>query len=235
MSWIRLDDQIAHHPKFTAITPEACWLYVTAIGFCQKFLTDGFIAEHSIPLLSHVQNPQDCVKELLRVGLFEPRPDGIAVHDYLEFNPKAAEIRLKRQQDRARKLSERNPNGIRAESTRGHRAESARSPRARARVPSHPYRRSGGYKEHNLRIVGEWRSSSKEDRAGERTAGRSHQGISHMVSNGIQSAATRCGLFGQVAERCRACEADAACDITRALGADGANSSVGQNRRTLYR
>jgi hypothetical protein len=86
VSWIRLDDQIAHHPKILSCTPGACWLYVTCIGYAQKFLTNGFIPSLSIPTISHLRTPEKAVKQLVNAGLLEKVDGGWQIHDYLHFN-----------------------------------------------------------------------------------------------------------------------------------------------------
>ena len=103
MAWIRLDDQIAHHPKLTKCSPSACWLYVTCIAFSQKFLTDGFIPKESIVTLGHVRRPQQCVNELVANRLLEVVSGGYQIHDYLVYNSSASEIRADREWDRFRK------------------------------------------------------------------------------------------------------------------------------------
>ncbi len=111
MSWIKLDDQIAHHPKFTRISPAACWLYVCGIGFCQKFLTDGHIPFDSVSKLSHVRFPLKSAMELVQSQLWVRGESGYTVHDYLKFNDTAESVKIRRENDRIRKLSARNPSG----------------------------------------------------------------------------------------------------------------------------
>lgn len=136
MAWIRLDDQIAHHPKFTKVSPSACWLYVAAIGFSQKYLTDGFLTFQSLSTLSHVRFPSKLAQQLIRVGLWRRGKDGYYIHDYLEFNESAQQVKARKREDRLRK-SARNPIGIQSDST---------APRGRDPIPSHP-------KEEKIRAV----------------------------------------------------------------------------------
>lgn len=130
LAWIRLDDQIAHHPKFLKAGPVASWLWVTCVGYAQKFLTDGFIPTEALPTLGTVSETAIHAATLVQVGLLEPVDGGFQIHDYLEFNDAASVVKEKRRLDRVRKESERNPNGIRPVSSR-----------ARPRpIPSHPIR-----------------------------------------------------------------------------------------------
>jgi hypothetical protein len=118
MAWIRIDDHIAHHPKFTKVSPTACWLWVTGLGFAQKYLTDGFIPTKSLAALSHIPNPQPFAAELVATKLWERRNTGFQIHDYLEFNDSARVVKARRKQDRLRKASSRNPRGVRPDSKR---------------------------------------------------------------------------------------------------------------------
>lgn len=128
MAWIRLDDQIAHHPKFLKAGPTASWLWVNCLGFAQKFLTNGFIPAESLPTLGTVDDPKQQAEKLVKVGLLDKVSGGYQIHDYLDFNEHSDEVKKRRKSDRDRK---RNPVGIQS--------DSARIPDAsRARVPSHP-------------------------------------------------------------------------------------------------
>lgn len=96
MVWIRIDDQIAHHPKFIAAGPVAAWLWVCGNGYCNKYLTDGFIPRSAIKTLGGVKNAPMWAKQLAKVGLWDRVKNGYRVHDFHDFNPSAAEVRAKR-------------------------------------------------------------------------------------------------------------------------------------------
>jgi hypothetical protein len=66
----------------------------------------------------------------------ERRPNGYQVHDYLDFNDSAETVRKKREEDRRRKLSERNPAGIQPESERNPTGVLARAPASHP-IPSY--------------------------------------------------------------------------------------------------
>ena len=118
MAWIRLDDQIAHHPKITSATPTSLWLYVAALGFSQKYLTNGYIPKQSLSAISHLRNVSRASRELVAAGLWEKVTDGFQIHDYLDFNDSRDELLAKRAADRFRKESVKIPNGIQTESDR---------------------------------------------------------------------------------------------------------------------
>lgn len=98
MSWVRIDDQFADHPKVVTAGPEAAWLDVCGMCYCQRYLTDGFVPEGVLPRL--VPWPEAKVKQLLErlleVCLWEARPGGYYIHDFLKYNPSRAEVEAKR-------------------------------------------------------------------------------------------------------------------------------------------
>ena len=115
-------------------------MYVCCIGFAQKFLTDGFIPDESIATIcGGVDRPKHHIKRLVAVGLLERQKNGYQIHDYLDFNDSAVEVKQKRESDRVRKESERNPNGIRKESGRTEGLSERNPSGVLARAPaSHP-------------------------------------------------------------------------------------------------
>lgn len=81
-------------------------------------LTDGHVADASVSMLSHVRRPLECLHELVKAGLLERVNNGYQIHDYLDFNESAETVKRRRESDRKRKASSRNPAGIQAESDR---------------------------------------------------------------------------------------------------------------------
>lgn len=98
MVWIKLDDQIAHHPKFMAAGPVASWLWVCGNGYCNKFLTDGFIPTAAVRTLGGVANALKVAEVLVAVKLWERVEGGFTVHDFHDHNPTAAEVKAKREE-----------------------------------------------------------------------------------------------------------------------------------------
>lgn len=96
MPWIKIDDQIAHHPKFVAAGPIASWMWVCGNGYCNKYLTDGEIPEHALGSLGSISNPKKWADVLVHVGLWERMDAGYRVHDFHDHNPYAADVREQR-------------------------------------------------------------------------------------------------------------------------------------------
>lgn len=96
MVWLKLDDKFPDHPKVTEAGPLAAWLHVCGMAFCSRYLTDGFIPARQVSRLADLDNADDLVKTLVRVGLWEEADGGFRVHDFLEYNPSAEQVKRKR-------------------------------------------------------------------------------------------------------------------------------------------
>jgi hypothetical protein len=103
VSWVKLDDRLAHHRKVRAIESRlvlaAYGLYVASIQFAQGYKTDGRIRPEDLSLVmptAPTRQRQQCATELVRVRLWDPHPEGgWVIHDYLEHNASADERREK--------------------------------------------------------------------------------------------------------------------------------------------
>lgn len=119
MSWAKLDDSVATHPKISRLDSDALVLWVMGLCYCQRHLTDGAIPAHIVPTLApnQVRRPTKATGTLVQVGLWHPTVDGFQVHDYLDWNDSRAATEARKARDRARKRgvahdSARNPRGI---------------------------------------------------------------------------------------------------------------------------
>jgi hypothetical protein len=94
MPWVRIDDQFPDHPKVVAAGQAAAWLYVTALCYCNRMLTDGFIPGDQVPRL--VPHASKLVERLLTARLWRKATregiDGYEVHDFLEYQPTRDEV-----------------------------------------------------------------------------------------------------------------------------------------------
>lgn len=92
MTYLMIESSIRTHRKFLAAGPEASWLWVCGLGYCQDGLTDGYIPETAVDYLG-VKNVRALVTVLEHVRLWEPVQGGWRMHDYLEHNKSADEVR----------------------------------------------------------------------------------------------------------------------------------------------
>ena len=110
MSWVKIDDQYADHPKVAAVGPLGMALHVAAMCYCAKYLTDGFVPDAILPRLinwdgiSVVRNGVtnavsnvEVTEEVTDAGLFDKVDGGVMVHDYLMYNPTREQALAERQ------------------------------------------------------------------------------------------------------------------------------------------
>lgn len=115
MTWVRLDDGFRDHPKVLAAGPLAGWLYVCALCYCSEHGTDGFIPKPVVPRLADIKGSEKLAERLVEVGLWEKKTGGFQVHDYLEFQPSAEQVKNHRKanNERIAKWREKRPrNGV---------------------------------------------------------------------------------------------------------------------------
>jgi hypothetical protein len=129
VAFVKLDDQIAHHPKVLRAGAEAAWLWACAIAYCNRQLTDGHVPTAALSTMGAFRTPtKRLAAVLVSVELFEVDGDGYRVHDYLSHNPdrvtvlarmRDASDRKARSRARVPRMSQRDTNETPA-SSRAH-------------------------------------------------------------------------------------------------------------------
>jgi hypothetical protein len=104
MPWVRIDDQFPDHPKIVAAGPAAAWLHVTALCYCNRMLTDGFIPGEKVPLL--VANANKLADRLVDAGVWHRTSrlgvEGYEIHDFLKYQPSREEVLEERRKNAER-------------------------------------------------------------------------------------------------------------------------------------
>jgi hypothetical protein len=117
MGWVRLDDNFADHPKVIALSDSAFRLYIEALCYSNRQLTDGFIPNAVYLKLSK----DDEADYLIDAGLWEQvngnviSPDlttGYQIRSYTEYQPTREKVEEKREQakERLRRYREKHGN-----------------------------------------------------------------------------------------------------------------------------
>lgn len=88
-TFVAIDHNMPDHPKVVGLSDAAFRALVEAICYCSRLETDGNLKASATRKLG----PTDAIEELLREGLFDDTGAGYQVHDYLDFQRSAAEIR----------------------------------------------------------------------------------------------------------------------------------------------
>lgn len=90
--WVKIDDGFYDHPKVVAAGGLGTALFVCALSYSARHLTDGFIPAAQVRRLVDVEDPGEVAARLVEVGLWEEGEGGYWIHDYLDYNPSAAEV-----------------------------------------------------------------------------------------------------------------------------------------------
>lgn len=87
MSWVKLDDGAAEHPKLLCAGAPAAWLWICCLSYCNRQKRrDGVVPRAKIALLYPGLGLKQA-KRLVEVGLLHEHPDGYLIHGYHEYQP----------------------------------------------------------------------------------------------------------------------------------------------------
>lgn len=85
LPWVRLDTNIADHPKMLELVHDKAFQAIAAhhfaLGYCGKHGTDGYLSHLALRYV-HAR-PTDAAK-LVEVGLWELAPGGWVIHDWAD-------------------------------------------------------------------------------------------------------------------------------------------------------
>lgn len=140
MAWLRIDDTVPEHRKMLEAGPEACWLWVCGIAYCQRQLTDGFIPALALPMIGvpGAMRAKKLADALVDAGLFEAVEGGYRVHDYHDHNATKDEA-LARKGGISRARSAAGKRGAEVRWQNGKQDGNAMaSPNGKPIAPSHP-------------------------------------------------------------------------------------------------
>jgi len=114
---------------------KAFHLYVWGIAYARQHLTDGFISSTVLESCGAISGSGSIAKVLANrtIRLWRKVKGGYLIHDYHAFNPKASEVKEKRERDRLRKQAERAGRNGNASTM-----DTSRTSRARAPAPAVP-------------------------------------------------------------------------------------------------
>lgn len=110
MSWAKVDDSFYDHPKVLDVDLAALGLWVKALSYCGRHLTDGRVSRGAVIALAG-ERGTELAKMLIVAGLWEAAKGGYEIHDYLAHNPSKAEVMARRADDRERQRLSRQRSG----------------------------------------------------------------------------------------------------------------------------
>ena len=120
MTWFRVDDKFAFHPKAVRAGNEAVGVWVRLGAWSSDQMTDGEIPTDIAMVIAN--GKQDVLDQLVTARLLVPVEGGYQMHDFLDWNPSAKQVKRQRKADAERKRGLRAPSGKRPA---GVRSESA--------------------------------------------------------------------------------------------------------------
>jgi hypothetical protein len=100
--WVRIDDSFFSHPKVVEAGAEASGLYVWALAYSSRHLTDGHVSPAWVAQVMGKRAAR-VAEALVTAGLWEVNGSGWVIHDYLTYNPTKAQVEDKRRKDSERK------------------------------------------------------------------------------------------------------------------------------------
>jgi len=99
MTWFKVDDQLAFHPKVIEAGNSAMGLWVRAGAWCGAHLTEGALPKHMIGTLG--AQARDA-KRLVEVGLWEQTDVGFQFRDWDEYQPTKKQVEADKAANRER-------------------------------------------------------------------------------------------------------------------------------------
>ena len=94
MSWLKLTDDFPNHPKILILDDAAFRLHITALCYCARSGTEGFVSVKAVPRLG----PVVLAPQLVEARLWEPCEGGWEIHNYLDYNLSNEQVEERRAQ-----------------------------------------------------------------------------------------------------------------------------------------
>lgn len=95
MTWVRIDDGLAFHRKVLKAGNEAMGAWLRMCAQSSREELDGFVP---IQTALAIALRNEVLDDLCAAQLLEPATDGFLIHDYLDYNPSARELRKLRKE-----------------------------------------------------------------------------------------------------------------------------------------
>jgi hypothetical protein len=99
MSWLRLDDKFAQHPKVADLSDKAFRVHIEVMLYCAEYNTKGRVVAAAIRFAG--AKPKQ-VDELVNARLWDENGSGYVVHDFEDYNGERAQARERKQRQRSR-------------------------------------------------------------------------------------------------------------------------------------
>lgn len=84
MSWLRIDDKFAAHPKVLELTDREFRVHLQTLCYCAEYQTGGVVPASAFRSLGVTPK---ITRRLLEVGLWENGDSTVKIHDFHIYNP----------------------------------------------------------------------------------------------------------------------------------------------------
>jgi len=121
VTYFKVDDGVAFHPKMMRLSAEAVRAWVFAGSWSGRYLTDGFIPHDALAI---IKGNDTISSELVEAGLWDEVDGGFQFHDWCQYQYSKEDIEKKRESDRRRKRRQLDKQDSRVDSRRDSRRDS---------------------------------------------------------------------------------------------------------------
>jgi hypothetical protein len=98
MTWFKVDDNLAFHPKVISAGNEAMGVWVRAGAWSGQQLTDGFVPDQIVSIFCDLE----IAERLVEANLWEREEGGYRFKDWIEYQPTKDRVVATREQQKER-------------------------------------------------------------------------------------------------------------------------------------
>ena len=98
MSWLRLDDKFAQHPKVADLSDKAFRVHIEVMLYCAEYETKGRIVPAAVRFAG--AKPKQ-IDELVNAKLWDENGASYVIHDFEDYNGERALARERQRRFRA--------------------------------------------------------------------------------------------------------------------------------------
>lgn len=109
MTWVSVSDDFTDHPKFRHLDDDATALWIRALAFANRHLTDGVVPAVVLRDLSRSKSPEKVAAKLCAASGITGKPlwskveGGYQIHDFHDYQPSARAVRTRRDDTSAKR------------------------------------------------------------------------------------------------------------------------------------
>ena len=93
MTWVKIEDGLPEHPKVIRAGKLAQALFIDGLCYSARQLTNGFVPLRAAERFGYGRRLRGTVAALVAAELWEAAEGGYLIHDYLQYQPSAEQVR----------------------------------------------------------------------------------------------------------------------------------------------